>query len=135
MTSGNERITFLAIFPFNRFDFLISFYFHFADGSLEFDVLVDFGWHHFVIVLPGPTEENKFSLYLNGNKVDDRYIKSDSHDTTIPSGSGKIVIGRQYTDRDTQYSDTIFDELIFWNHPLTDDQAKSIYESYKSSNN
>ena len=110
--------------------------FDFTDGYVEFLTLLDIGWHHFVIVLPGPTEENKFSVFHNGSKMDDPDIFSDSYRTiTKLSGSGKIVIGRRFTDTDNQYMDTIFDELIFWNHPLTDDQAKSIYESYKSSNN
>ena len=70
-----------------------------------------------------------------GNKREDRPTESDLNDSAIPSGSGKMVIGRQYTDADKGYADTILDEFIFWNRPLTNDEAKDIYESYSSDGN
>ena len=107
----------------------------FDDGYYDTASIFEHGWNHFVIVLPGPTWKNNISFYHNGNIVENPDTESGSYPTTKPSGSGKVVIGRRYDDRDTQYADTIFDELIFWNHALTDDQAKSIYESYNSNAN
>ena len=119
--------------PFNSTPHWISFAFHFPDGRTTiYTYLEENGWHHFVIVLPGSTWENKISLYHNGNKLEDPETYSRSLSRTIPSGSGKIVIEREYTDKDGYYRDTICDELIFWNRPLTDDEAKSIYQRYNS---
>ena len=95
------------------------------------------GWHHFVVVLSGPSMENEFSIYQNGNKIDPRSnkINHDTYRNLRQPGLGKLVIGRQYNHEYGGYGDVILDELIFWNRPLTDDEAKSIFESYNSNGN
>ena len=110
----------------------MPFLIDFTDGYISFDILMDYGWHHFVIVLLGPTEENKLNVYHDGNKVDDEKIRSYQFTTTLPSGSGKLKIG---TADFFDFVDTTFDELIFWNRPLTDNEAKSIYDSYSPKGN
>ena len=129
---GNSNI------PFNSKHPYVEFTFRFDEGYYEILSDLEFGWHHFVIVLPGPAWKNKISFYHNGNKVENIDRHSRSYSTTQPSGSGKgggVVIGRRYTDRDEKFTDANFDELIFWNRPLTDDEAKSIFESYNSNAN
>ena len=45
------------------------------------------------------------------------------------AGDGKIVVGRQYTNRDEQHGSVEVDELIYFNAALTSDNAQSIYNS------
>ena len=109
----------------------MSYYWVFAGGYLydTFSTL-DIGWHHVVIVVSGPSYENNFSIYHDGNKIDDGKL-SRPH-SPKSSGSGKILIGGYGNEATT---DIIFDELIFWNRALTDDEFKSVYESYSSKGN
>ena len=44
-------------------------------------------------------------------------------------GYGRIVVGRQYTNRDERYASVQVDELIYFNAALTSDDVQSIYNS------
>ena len=42
------------------------------------------------------------------------------------SGDGRVVVGRYHTDLDEKYASVDVDELLFFNHRLTDAQITSI---------
>ena len=105
------------------------FHFIFADGYIDHILITEHGWHHFAIVLPGHSVDNEPILYHNGNKVDSWITYAQAR--TCQSGTGKLVIGRHFSDRNFDYSSTIVDELTFWNRNLTNGEVKSIYDSYK----
>ena len=52
--------------------------------------------------------------------VRDTIKSSDS----FPSGNGRVVIGRYFTDQDKEYSSVHIDELIYFNNSLTNDQIE-----------
>ena len=128
-------IIFVTSFLFDSEEYEMYFTFVFSDGHTNPDVILigENGWHHFAIVLLGHSVYNEPILYHNGNKVDG--WKSYPLPTTKQSGTGKLIIGRPFLDRNYGYSSTIVDELVFWNRNLTDGEVKSIYDSYNSNDN
>ena len=45
------------------------------------------------------------------------------------TGDGRIVVGREYTDRDMDYASVQVDELIYCDAVLTSDDVQLIYNS------
>jgi len=74
---------------------------------------VSTGWHHILIVRDGDT----YKLYVDG-----RFYKSVSVPGNLPAETyAHLGRRRKFTD---QYSNTRFDELVFWDGALTDSEAR-----------
>ena len=86
------------------------------------------GWFHIVGNYIGPNDDEGFKIYYDGTEVASDTTKSL---VSRSPGDGRIVVGRQYTDRDqdNSYASLEVDELIFFNAALTSDHVQSIYNS------
>ena len=67
------------------------------------------GWFHLTIVYHG--DGNDVDIYYDGQRKDTFSPGS----STVPSGSGHTVIGRQFIDQDNYYATVEIDELTLWN--------------------
>ena len=58
-------------------------------------------------------------LFINGEEKARDTTKGSG---TFPTGDGRIVLGRGYTDQDQDYASVMIDELIYFNKALTDEE-------------
>ena len=65
-------------------------------------------------------------IFFNGTQVASETTKPSQ---SCPTGDGRIVVGRSYTNRDERYASVEVDELIFFNVALTGSDVQSIYNS------
>ena len=81
-------------------------------------------WHHVVLNYIGPDHGSEgIQIYLDGeHEKDDKTMTAK----TSQSGNGRVVVGRYHTDLDEKYASVDVDELLFFNHRLTDAQITSI---------
>ena len=74
----------------------------------------------------GPNEGEGIRIYYNGAEVASATTKTVR---SYPSGDGRIVVGRHFTNEDRRYISMQVDELIYFNAVLTSDDVQSIYNS------
>ena len=84
-------------------------------------------WFHIVLNFIGPNnDEEGIWVYYNGAEVvNDTFTYTNDW----PDGDGRIVVGRQYTDDDKDYSSVQVDELTFFNKALRLDDIKLLYNT------
>ena len=76
----------------------------------------------------GPATGQGIIVYTDGTLQG----SDTSKDTySWPAGDGRVVIGRQYTDRDERYTSVLVDELTFWNRTLTLQEIQAVYNMHK----
>ena len=77
------------------------------------------GWTHVVLNYIGANDEDDgIVIFIDGEKVGsetDKILFSES----LPTGDGRIVVGRKHTDGNWGYASVQVDELIFFNQSLT----------------
>ena len=81
-------------------------------------------WYHLVFNYIGTNGTQGIAIYHDGQEV-----TSDTHGQTLSAsaGSGEMVIGRYLTSWDGSYSSVLVDELLFFNHQLTQDKIQILY--------
>ena len=80
------------------------------------------GWTNIVLTVISTRNTEHVRMFIN------REVAKDTSGFTIRhSGDGRIVIGREFTDRDDLYVSMHIDELIFFNQALTDDNVNKLY--------
>ena len=84
-------------------------------------------WHHFVANFIGPRDGEGIVLFLNGSLFDSTTTLKD---ISGPAGNGLVVIGRSYTDWDSDYSSVELDELLFFNRVLESHEIQDLYHQY-----
>ena len=91
------------------------------DGDLVTDVVPPSGWTHFVLNYIG--QNNGHDIYCDG-------VQMASSNMTGPygylAGTGRVVVGRQYTNYDNNYASADVDELLFFNETLTEETIKDM---------
>ena len=120
----------MTFFHCHRVGFYTQVYVYYTNGeysSIYTNLQAD-QWYHFAIVVPVSPSNEKLILYQDGENI---FQKEFSVGTKSP-GSGDLVIGRRYTNKDGFYVNTDIDELVFWNLTLSGEEIKSIYDSYNS---
>ena len=65
-------------------------------------------------------------MFFNGTEVDSDTTKEER---SYPTGDGRIVVGRIFTDQDAYYGSVQVDELIYFDAVLKDSDIQSIYDS------
>ena len=85
------------------------------------------GWAHIVLNYIGPYNGERITLHINGEEV-----KSDTtkYGGSYSAGDGRIVVGREYTDKDDRYSSVQIDELVFFNHHLSSAEIAALVTAY-----
>ena len=83
-------------------------------------------WFHVVINYFGAQAGQGFVLYFNGRQVSEN-SERNSDDKRNGLGSGRIVIGRSFTDVDDHYSSMAVDELLLFNEFLPADVINLLY--------
>ena len=66
-------------------------------------------------------------IYYNGTLVGS---DQTGQPETKESGDGKMVIGRQFTNKDENYVSMKIDELMMWNEALDLDEMNDLYKKY-----
>ena len=74
----------------------------------------------------GPNDGEGSRLWINGAEVAN---DTDRSGGSRPSGDGKIVVGRDYTNKDQKYGGVQVDEMIYFDQALNDDEVHSLYNS------
>ena len=74
-------------------------------------------WVHGVLNFLGPNDEEGIRIYENGKHVGNHTIITQSSST---EPNGRIVIGRLFTEDNNFYGSVQVDELLFFNHSLTE---------------
>ena len=85
-------------------------------------------WTHIVMNYIGPNRTQGIRAYTNG-----AFTSKDMYYSTLirSAGDGHVVIGRQFTKEAKSYADypTVdLDELMLFNHILTEEQIAELYE-------
>ena len=76
------------------------------------------------LVFHGNDTDQGLTLYHNHSEIKDPMVNvQDEH----PPGSGHIVIGRRYTNKDSHYSSILIDDFILWNWPFTQDDVDAMF--------
>ena len=81
------------------------------------------GWTHIVLNYIGPSDGQGIRVY--GMEV----LNGITQDAAHPAGDGRVVVGRRYTDQDTDYASMQIDELIFFNKALSTRDIKLLYNA------
>ena len=107
-----------------------SFYLYMEEGAFEIfaSTVISYDeWHHFVVNFIGPQDRDGVVLFLDGNLFD-----SDSTLNEIlgPAGDGVVVIGRSYTDSDSNYCSVEVDELLFFNRVIQNYEIQALYQQH-----
>ena len=81
------------------------------------------GWFKIVVNFIGPDNGEGIRIYIDGDQIgsDPKIYKH-----SVPEGDGRVVIGRVYTSTEFRYSSQQMDELILFNHALTDDEIQRL---------
>ena len=75
----------------------------------------------------GPNIGEGVEAFSDGAFQDDQTGGSDGYDT---EGTGQVVIGRRYINSNRDYAHVEVDELIFFNHALSDEEVEELYNMY-----
>ena len=95
------------------------------NGQFHASYLKPTGWTHILI---------NYIRFNGGAAIiihdNNRQVTSDTTKTvkSYSPGDGRIVVGRQYTDKDSNYVSVQVDELIFFNEALTDKDVEALFE-------
>ena len=81
------------------------------------------GWTHLVLNYLGSRGGQGISIYYNGHHQGG---DTDMEPGSYSGGNGKVVAGRQYTDRSEKYSKVEIDELAFFNARLEEQQIMEL---------
>ena len=103
------------------YDLIIYFRFklYVLDGRYEATYNpVTAGWFHIVLNYLGPNEDEGIRGYFNGVEGLSASAFGGSGRERDPTGDGRIVIGRQWTDRNRNYGGIQVDEMMFFNQTL-----------------
>ena len=76
-------------------------------------------WVHGVLNFLGPNDEEGIRIYKNGKHVGNHTIITQSSST---ESNGRIAIGRAFTEINNYYGSVQVDELLFFNHSLTEQE-------------
>ena len=90
---------------------------------------VNYDWHHLALVY----RNDSLLIYHNGTLVESdetREIRDDKE-----SGNGRMVIGRQFVNRDEKYVSMHLDEVMMWNEALDADEINNLYVNYNGYSN
>ena len=101
----------------------ITFKHHHTRPPYYFEKL---GWTHFVVNFIGPSDGQGIKVYHNGQEVASDTERGNS---LIDVSSGRIVVGRYYTDRDERYASVQVQELAFFNKAQSLTQIQAIYNA------
>ena len=96
------------------------------NGEFSARFSIPTGWTHIVLNYIGPNEGEGTRVYYNAAEVASDTTKSEK---TYPTGDGRIVVGRYYTDEDRYYMSMQIDELIFFNKTLSTTDIKHLYNA------
>ena len=89
---------------------------------------IPFGWYHLVFNYIGTSGTQGIVFYHDGHEV----TSSTSGQTLSTSaGPGEVVIGRYLTTLDGGYSSVLVDELLFFNHKLSQKESQILYNMNK----
>ena len=83
-------------------------------------------WIHVVLNYIGPNNGEGIRIYYDGTLVASDISKYGS---TNEPGNGRIVVGKFFTNRNSDYASVQVDELMFFNQTLTSDEVQAIYNS------
>ena len=74
----------------------------------------------------GPNNGQGIQIYYDGVEVDSDTVQDVQ---SCSAGDGRIVVGRQFTDRDRDYASVMVDELLFFNQTLTAEEISTLATS------
>ena len=77
------------------------------------------GWAHIV----GNYDGESVKMFMDGAEVASSTTKGGG---PYVAGDGRIVVGREYTDKDWNYASVEVDELTFFNRSLSSDEITSL---------
>ena len=89
---------------------------------------INYDWYHLAFVFGN----DSLLIYHNG-----LLVKSDEtgEDTIRESGDRKMVIGRHFTNSDSNYVSMHLDELMMWDEALNSDEVHDLYKVYNGYTN
>ena len=80
-------------------------------------------WVHGVLNFLGPNDEEGIRIYENGKHVGNHTIITQS---SMTESNGRIAIGRAFTEIHNYYASVQVDELLFFNHSLTEQEIRML---------
>ena len=85
-------------------------------------------WHHFACSFIDPDDEDRFQVFFDGKTS----VKFSTFSPlgTSSTGSGRVVIGRVYTNVNSSYTSLELDELLFFNLALEEQDVQALYQQY-----
>ena len=89
---------------------------------------VNYDWYHLAFVYG----DDSLLIYYNGNRVQ---VEETVQTGSYGNGDGKMVIGRQFTNRDEKYVSMHLDEVMMWNQSLDADEINNLYKKYNGYSN
>ena len=107
---------------------VLSFYFRFEVALLDRRLYtfhpVRSGWTHIVLNYIGPNDDEGIRIYYNAEE-----LESDITNLVVSfsAGDGRIVIGRGYTNENSNYASVNVDELLFFNRSLTPSEVTVLH--------
>ena len=80
-------------------------------------------WVHGVLNFLGPNDGEGIRIYENGKNVGNHKNITQSSST---ESNGRIAIGRVFTEINNYYGSVQVDELLFFNHSLTEQEIRML---------
>ena len=71
----------------------------------------------------GPNDGEGISIYHDGVNIKTDASKAMNNYT---DGSGTVIIGKRYVDKDDRYGSVMVDELTFWDRQLLQSEIQAI---------
>ena len=90
---------------------------------------INYDWHHLAFVYGN----NSLLIYHNGTLVDSDLIGEIRDERK--GGDEKMVIGRQFVNKDEKYVSMHLDEVMMWNQALDSDEINYLYNKYNRHSN
>ena len=81
------------------------------------------GWTHVVLNYIGPKNRQGIQIYYDGVQTKNDEVKFA---WDIPTGDGRVVVGRRTTSLEQDYTGVDVDELMFFNKKLSDQEIMDI---------
>ena len=95
------------------------------NGFFKWRIPRQSAWTHLVLNYIG--SKNGIKINENGRLVGSDVSKQPV--SPYQTGSGKIVVGRKYTDSNQQYASIEIDELVFFNENLSNGKIQTIHNA------
>ena len=86
-------------------------------------VSIPSGWFHLALVFHGPEDGEGITMHRNEDHWTSRSLQDSNG---FKNTSGTVIIGRLYSDRDSNYGNVMVDELTFWNRQLTEQEVDAL---------